>query len=38
MVKEIYLKVGEIPSNAQSDIGIGIVRFDVKSLTPQFIS
>ncbi len=32
MVKEIYLKVGEIPSNAQSDIGIGIVRFDVKMM------
>ncbi|NOR84624.1 CDC48 family AAA ATPase [archaeon] len=26
--KEVHLKVGEIPSNAQSDIGIGIVRFD----------
>ena len=26
--KEMHLKVGEIPSNAQSDIGIGIVRFD----------
>ncbi len=32
MVKEIFLKVGEIPSNAQNDIGIGIVRFDVKKM------
>ncbi len=28
--KEIQLKVGEIPSNAQSDIGVGIVRFDTR--------
>ena len=30
--KEIKLKVGEIPSGAQSDIGIGIVRIDLKKL------
>ncbi|MCK4859963.1 MAG: CDC48 family AAA ATPase [Candidatus Omnitrophica bacterium] len=29
---EIQLRVGEIPSNAQSDIGVGIVRLDVKIL------
>ncbi len=28
MKKEVHLKVGEIPSNAQSDIGIGIIRMD----------
>lgn len=31
--KEILLKVGEIPSNAQSDIGIGIVRFDTRIMS-----
>ena len=30
--KEIRLKVGEIPSSAQSDIGVGIVRIDLKKL------
>ncbi len=30
--KEIRLKVGEIPSSAQSDIGIGIVRIDLRRL------
>ena len=30
--KEIYLKVGEIPSSAQSDIGIGIVRIDTRKM------
>ncbi len=30
--KEIKLKVGEIPSSAQSDIGVGIVRIDLKKL------
>ncbi len=30
--REIRLKVGEIPSSAQSDIGIGIVRIDLKRL------
>ncbi|MBW6451185.1 MAG: CDC48 family AAA ATPase [DPANN group archaeon] len=30
--KEVQLRVGEIPSNAQADIGIGIVRFDTKIL------
>lgn len=28
--KELSLKVGEIPSSAQSDVGIGIVRFDTR--------
>ncbi len=32
MAKEIQLKVGEIPSNAQSDIGIGIVRLDTRKM------
>ena len=31
--KEIQLKVGEIPSNAQSDIGTGIVRFDTRLMS-----
>lgn len=31
--KNITLKVGEIPSNAQSDIGIGIVRFDTRLMS-----
>jgi len=30
---EISLKVGEIPSNAQSDIGIGIVRLDTRAMS-----
>lgn len=28
--EDLTLKVGEIPTNAQSDIGIGIVRFDTR--------
>lgn len=32
-IPEIHLKVGEIPSSAQSDIGIGIVRLDTRKMS-----